>query len=237
MNIYVTRGGQKFGPYTPEQVSAYLASGHLHPEDLAWRDGASVWKPLSQLNAVVEPSRTATKTNPFSSFERASAAKGYKKLWLIAAAIVLIVIPLVLIVELRSIAENDRAAGEKKTAHLRAPVSYSELKPYFTGKGKKWRNIVIPAQVGQERLIHFAKQLHKENPTDSFHIFDNDSQFEQYMNWDVHYPNKAHPLPEEWAEKHHVGNITLMLNRATNQVEWQLTDPFGTRIDKLEYGK
>lgn len=46
MNILIARDGQQFGPYTPDQVRAYVASGQLAVTDLAWFEGAADWMPL-----------------------------------------------------------------------------------------------------------------------------------------------------------------------------------------------
>tara|TARA_Y100001934_G_scaffold270834_1_gene356363 strand:+ start:128 stop:1909 length:1782 start_codon:yes stop_codon:yes gene_type:complete len=51
MNIHISRDGQQFGPYTLEDAQAHLASGSLLPHDLAWVDGATEWRPLSEVVA------------------------------------------------------------------------------------------------------------------------------------------------------------------------------------------
>ena len=49
MLIHVSRDGQQFGPYTPEDVQAYLADGSLLSTDLGWVEGTAAWVPLPQL--------------------------------------------------------------------------------------------------------------------------------------------------------------------------------------------
>lgn len=49
MQIYISRNGQQYGPYSEEQARAYLASGELQPGDLAWAEGRGDWQPLSAL--------------------------------------------------------------------------------------------------------------------------------------------------------------------------------------------
>ena len=49
MLIHVSRDGQQFGPYTPEDVQAYLADGSLLSTDLGWVEGTADWVPLPQL--------------------------------------------------------------------------------------------------------------------------------------------------------------------------------------------
>ncbi len=50
--IYVSRNGQQFGPFTPEQIWNGVASQHLFPNDLACPAGGSNWQPLFTLIAL-----------------------------------------------------------------------------------------------------------------------------------------------------------------------------------------
>lgn len=50
--IHITRGGQKYGPYSSEQTRAMLASGQLCVSDQAWYQGASGWMPLNQVPGI-----------------------------------------------------------------------------------------------------------------------------------------------------------------------------------------
>ncbi|MEW6302237.1 MAG: PrsW family glutamic-type intramembrane protease [Verrucomicrobiota bacterium] len=52
MEIYVTRGPERLGPFTVEQARAKLAAGELSADDLAWHAGAGDWQPLSALLAA-----------------------------------------------------------------------------------------------------------------------------------------------------------------------------------------
>ena len=52
MQIHIDRGGQRFGPYSVEEVKKYLADGTLLPSDLGWHDGAADWQPLPQIPGV-----------------------------------------------------------------------------------------------------------------------------------------------------------------------------------------
>jgi hypothetical protein len=55
VNITVHRNGNQFGPYTLEQVNAYLVSGRLSPSDIEWYEDASQWIPLSSIQGVCVP--------------------------------------------------------------------------------------------------------------------------------------------------------------------------------------
>lgn len=49
MMIHISRDGKEFGPYTPEQVQEYLASGSLVATDMAWHEGAADWYSIAQV--------------------------------------------------------------------------------------------------------------------------------------------------------------------------------------------
>ena len=55
MQITIDRNGQHFGPYTPEEATAHIASGGLLATDWAWAEGVGgEWKPLSELLATLQ---------------------------------------------------------------------------------------------------------------------------------------------------------------------------------------
>lgn len=64
MEIFITRDGQQFGPYTLDDVNAYLASGELSGDDLGWHDGAADWLPLRTMEGVVAPRSSAPPPPP-----------------------------------------------------------------------------------------------------------------------------------------------------------------------------
>ena len=49
MNLFVSRDGQTFGPYTLEQANQYLQAGQLLPNDYALFEGQTEWKSLQEL--------------------------------------------------------------------------------------------------------------------------------------------------------------------------------------------
>ncbi len=50
--IYISRGGQQYGPYSSEQARAMLSSGDLSGSDQAWYEGAQGWMPLNQVPGI-----------------------------------------------------------------------------------------------------------------------------------------------------------------------------------------
>lgn len=53
------RDGQQFGPYTIEDINAYLAQGTLLPTDQAWYEGAANWMPITDVPGVVHDAAPA----------------------------------------------------------------------------------------------------------------------------------------------------------------------------------
>ena len=49
MNLYVSRSGQTFGPYTIEQANSFLNSNQLLPSDYALIEGTTEWKLLPDI--------------------------------------------------------------------------------------------------------------------------------------------------------------------------------------------
>jgi hypothetical protein len=65
MQLYIHRDGQQTGPHSLDEVKAQLASGVLHPSDLAWYDGAADWAPLSAVPGVTGSSlRLSSREDP-----------------------------------------------------------------------------------------------------------------------------------------------------------------------------
>ncbi len=63
--IYVTRDGQKMGPYSVAEIEGRLQSGAFSTADLAWREGMSEWVTLAGLLAGLQqpmPALPSTKS-------------------------------------------------------------------------------------------------------------------------------------------------------------------------------
>ena len=57
MELYISRGGQQYGPYTPAVVKDWYATGRLEPHDLAWYKDAPGWMSLSAALEAVEAAK------------------------------------------------------------------------------------------------------------------------------------------------------------------------------------
>ena len=55
MNIFVSRDGQTFGPYSLELAKQYLKAGQLLPSDFAVMEGQAEWKSLTEILGVQTP--------------------------------------------------------------------------------------------------------------------------------------------------------------------------------------
>ena len=53
MKLYITKNGQRLGPYSVPEVQDLLRAGTIAPNDYAWYEGLSGWIPLSQVPGFV----------------------------------------------------------------------------------------------------------------------------------------------------------------------------------------
>jgi GYF domain 2 len=53
----ISRDGEQFGPYSPEDLRTYINSGNVLQTDLVWKEGMANWLPVSQVypTAVKNP--------------------------------------------------------------------------------------------------------------------------------------------------------------------------------------
>jgi uncharacterized RDD family membrane protein YckC len=55
MEWYVSRGGEKEGPFTAEQIRQLAELGKLQPDFLVWRTGMEQWKPIAEVPGILTP--------------------------------------------------------------------------------------------------------------------------------------------------------------------------------------
>jgi len=53
MDIYITRNGQRLGPYSLDEANINLRDGVIETSDLAWHAGLSDWVPLSEVPGIM----------------------------------------------------------------------------------------------------------------------------------------------------------------------------------------
>lgn len=61
--IWIGMDGQRHGPYSLDTVREWLANGQVTLGTLAWREGMTTWKPLTELLAREYLARSATSTD------------------------------------------------------------------------------------------------------------------------------------------------------------------------------
>lgn len=64
MHIHIDKDGERCGPYSIEEINAYLANGTLLPTNLAWQDGMTDWLPVHQISGVVMPGNPVAASIP-----------------------------------------------------------------------------------------------------------------------------------------------------------------------------
>lgn len=55
MKIYVSRHGERYGPYSLGHVRTMLAAGQVKADDLACYEGSAEWLPLDTVLAIEKP--------------------------------------------------------------------------------------------------------------------------------------------------------------------------------------
>ena len=64
LQVHIDRNGQRFGPYTVEELNTYLAGGQVLPTDRAWYEGLADFGPLANIPGVQLPGAAAHPTPP-----------------------------------------------------------------------------------------------------------------------------------------------------------------------------
>ena len=63
MQVYVSKGGQQFGPYSVEQLLEYVQQGNFTAEDLACHDGKN-WVTIAEVPGFAEATQPAATPSP-----------------------------------------------------------------------------------------------------------------------------------------------------------------------------
>ena len=57
MEIYISRNGERYGPFSLAEVQADIDAGNIQPTDLAWHEGVTDWSEVWQLDGITLPKR------------------------------------------------------------------------------------------------------------------------------------------------------------------------------------
>jgi hypothetical protein len=98
MQIYISRSGERYGPYNLAEVQADIDAGRIQATDLAWHEGASDWAEVWQIDGITLPKRRVPPPPPpvalaphHPGLPTQPSASPYEMVWL---AILTILIPL-----------------------------------------------------------------------------------------------------------------------------------------------
>ena len=78
MEIYISRSGERYGPYSLAEVQADIDAGNIQPTDLAWHEGVADWSEVWQLEGITLPKRRVPPPPPrgFSSYPNIPRNRG-----------------------------------------------------------------------------------------------------------------------------------------------------------------
>jgi hypothetical protein len=57
MQIYISRSGERYGPFSLAEVQADIDAGRIQTADLAWHDGLEGWSEVWQIEGITLPKR------------------------------------------------------------------------------------------------------------------------------------------------------------------------------------
>jgi TM2 domain-containing membrane protein YozV len=64
MNFYLTKNGQKLGPYSVEQIQLFLKQGLVTTADQVWADGWASWMPIGSVPGLAPAQSGGTTYTP-----------------------------------------------------------------------------------------------------------------------------------------------------------------------------
>ena len=132
MQIFISRGGETFGPYSEEQVRQMLDAGQLLGEDLGWIEGMADWLPVNQLLPADLPvtDLPATEPTPESSPVEAKKKSKLRKVLDVAALLVFLVLGVVAILAVRQWDQEITGVNEGEN-QTESPVVVEKPKTEF----------------------------------------------------------------------------------------------------------
>jgi len=64
MQVWIGRNGERFGPYTDDEVRQWLRDGTCRVDELGWHEGMTDWRPLGELFPDARPVAGAAAVEP-----------------------------------------------------------------------------------------------------------------------------------------------------------------------------
>ncbi|MDF4004827.1 RDD family protein [Luteibacter sp. PPL552] len=82
MQVWIGRNGERFGPYTEDEVRQWMRDGTVRTDELGWYEGMTDWRPLGELFPGAQPATGSMPPTPppFLGIQEA-AAPDYATFW------------------------------------------------------------------------------------------------------------------------------------------------------------
>lgn len=140
MQVWIGRNGERFGPYTDDDIRQWLRDGTCRPEELGWYEGMSDWRPLGELfpDDRPAPGVVPPPPPPFMGIHEAALEPEYAGFWLRFGAwvidYIILMVPFTVISLMMGLGslmasmmaqfEHDQAGAIKAYAEAVQPISY-----------------------------------------------------------------------------------------------------------------
>lgn len=139
MQVWIGRNGERFGPYTEDEVRQWLRDGTVRTDELGWYEGMTDWRPLGELFPDARPAAGATPPPPPPFLGVNDVAEpDYATFWTRVGAwiidYIILMVPFTIIsmamglsgmmAEFLSSAEHDQTAAFMAVSAAMRPISY-----------------------------------------------------------------------------------------------------------------
>lgn len=140
MQVWIGRNGERFGPYTDDEVRGWLRDGTCRPEELGWYEGMTDWRPLGELfpDDRPAPGVVPPPPPPFMGISDAAVEPEYAGFWLRFGAwvidYIILMVPFTVISLMMGLGtvmssllaqmEHDQAGAIATYAEAVRPISY-----------------------------------------------------------------------------------------------------------------
>lgn len=161
MQVWIGRNGERFGPYTDDEVRQWLRDGTCRPDELGWHDGMTDWRALGELfpddRPAVASGAVPPPPPPFLGIHDTAVEAEHAGFWLRLGAWVIdyivLMVPFTFISIMMGMSdvitstfvrmEHDQAAAIAAYAEAMRPISYVLLLVgfayYVLFESSKWQ--------------------------------------------------------------------------------------------------
>jgi uncharacterized RDD family membrane protein YckC len=161
MQVWIGRNGERFGPYTDDEVRQWLRDGTYRPDELGWHEGMADWRALGEIfpddRPLTPPGAVPPTPPPFLGIHETAVEPEYAGFWLRVGAWVIdyivLMVPFTFISLMMGMGgvitttlarmEHDQAAAIAAYAEAMRPISYVVLLVgfayYVLFESSKWQ--------------------------------------------------------------------------------------------------